>query len=128
MVYDIFWYDDEKTILCQRFQQSLTTTDIKEAANMSAAMLATVPHAVDIIIEVDDPPLLLKDLLETTQHLNRIVPPNQRLVIVIGAGHLLRSMIAIWGKIAPKATEKIHFMDTLDDALAYIEAYRSSRP
>lgn len=83
---------------------------------------------MDIIIEADNLPLLIKDMIETVQHLNRMAPPNQRLVIVIGADHLLRSMIAVWGKIAPKATEKIHFLDTLDEALAFIESYRSRSP
>lgn len=127
MHHEVFWYDDEKTIIYHRYTRGFTIVDFYRAAETSAQMLATVPHPVDIIIETQSLPKM-SGMFSAAQHVNRIVPPNQRLVVAVGANSVLRSMVEITRKIAPRATQNIHFVDTLEDALAYIEAYRSSRP
>lgn len=124
MHHEVFWYDDEKTILYQRYLRGFGLADFYQVAETSAKMLATVPHTVDIIIETQSLPKM-SGMFPAAQHVNRIVPPNQRLVVAVGTNSLLRSMVEISRKIAPKATENIHFVDTLDDALAFIHGHRA---
>jgi hypothetical protein len=124
MHHEVFWFDEERTIVCQRFLRGFTLADVYHGAETSAQMLATVDHPVDIIIEAHGIPKMA-GIFQLAQHVNRIVPPNQRLVVGVGTNNLLRSMVEISSKVAPKATENIHFVDTLDDALALIESYRA---
>lgn len=127
MHHEVFWYDEDKTILCQRYLKGSESADFYQAAQTSARMLARVPHAVDVIIETHNLSNLskVKGLFSVAQHVDRIVPPNQRLVVAVGMNHLLTSMVEVSRKIAPKATENVHFVDTFDAALAFIHEYRA---
>ncbi len=126
MTHEVVWLDDRRTILHQRYLNGFSLTDFYLAAEASAAMLATVDHPVDIIISMEAKSLpKLNGAFSLAQYVNRIVPPNQRLVVAVGVNSLLRSMVEASRKIAPKATEKTYFVDTLDDALALIQNYNA---
>ncbi|MFQ3659313.1 MAG: hypothetical protein SNJ54_10225 [Anaerolineae bacterium] len=126
MPYEVFWFDDSYTLLYQRYQPGFDLTDLYEVAETSATMLATVGHPVDIIVELAPKGMPnLNGVLRAAQYVDSIVSPNQRLVVVVRASSFMRSVVELSCKIAPKATEKLYFVDTLEEALALIQSYRA---
>lgn len=124
MSYEIFWVDDEKTIVHQRFLDGFNVDDLYKITTESAKMLSTVDHPVDIIVEIAGR-VNMRGMLSAAMYVNRIVPPNQRFVLGVNVSRVARRMIEAIRKVAPKALERVHFVDTLDEAMAFLATRRA---
>jgi hypothetical protein len=88
-------------------------------------MLASVSHPVDIIIDVQTVTANYNGFLSAVRYANKVVPANQRLVILVGATAFLKAMTHVAEKIAPNATDKGYMVDTLEQAHQLITEYRA---
>lgn len=123
MDFETVWLDEEKTILCQRYLTKMTSEVFYKMADASVEALATVDHPVDVIVD-NQMGFDMRGFASTASHVNRIVPPNQRLVVVVTPGRVLGSVAGLVRKIAPKATENLHFVNSVEEAMEFIHTYR----
>lgn len=120
MPYTVDWGNQEHTILIQTYHGDVTDHDFMSVVELSATMLGQVNHPVDIIIDTTDSRINISNMIVMMIYANKKVPPNQRLVVGIGAPPILRQVIMVGRRVAPKATEKVHFVDSLEEALRII--------
>lgn len=126
MPYQVTWVDEEKTIVAQTYTGKVLIEDYYHAVDESATLLSSVEHPVDLIMDATEAHTDMKGFLTAASYANKKVPENQRLVIVIGANRFVQTMGKIAGTIAPKATENLYFVDTLEDAHRVITEVRQS--
>jgi hypothetical protein len=127
MPYQVTWDDEEQTIAVQTYSGTATMKDYYQAIDESAQLLSSVDHTVDLIMDLTAMKSDLKGFLTAVSYANKQVPANQRLVVVVGANRFVQTMGRIAGTIAPKATENVYFVDTLEDAHRVITEYRRSQ-
>jgi len=117
MGYLIQWDNAEKTVVLQQYMGDAVKDDLYHLAEESAAMLKTVPHKVHLIIDERT----IKLTLSTTdiKYLEKHVPPNQEVVVVIASksAAAYKSLIQKIGKsLAPKAFKQTFFAATVEEA------------
>jgi len=117
---NVAWANEEQTQVLQQFEGKVTADDYYNVVNMSANLLNSVTHAVDIIMDVRTAKTDMAGFLRVSSYSNKKVPGNQRLVIVVGANKFMQKMVDIASHIAPKAIENVHFVDTMDKAMTII--------
>lgn len=127
MGYQVGWADREQTIVVQKYSGDVQTREYYQMTDKSAELLSSVEHPVDIILDTTEMKSDLKGFLQAVSYANKKVPENQRLVVVVGANRFMQTMGNIARSIAPKATEKVYFVDTLPEAHKVIEAYRQAQ-
>jgi len=127
MPFQVTWDDKEKTIVVQTYSGKVLVEDYYDAIDKSAELLSSVQHPVDLIMDTSEAKTDMKGFLTAASYANKKVPENQRLVIVVAAGRFMQTMAKIAGTIAPKATENVYFVDTLEDARNVITEYRQSQ-
>ena len=127
MPYQVTWDDEEKTIVVQTYSGKVIIEEYYRAIDESAELLSSVQHPVDLIMDASEAKTDMKGFLTAVSYANKKVPANQRFVIVVGANRFVQTMGKVAGTIAPKATENVYFVDTLEDAHTVITEYRRSQ-
>ncbi|MBC7870981.1 MAG: hypothetical protein H7Y09_09100 [Chitinophagaceae bacterium] len=122
----LMWDDEAHTILTQKYDGVCTLDEFHQIVDDSSKMLATVPHEVDLIIDMTTMSISAGRLLSAVTHVEGKVPPNQRLLLVVCAPAFIRAIVRVATKIAPKATRNLHFLDTLDQAHDIIGRFRQA--
>lgn len=123
MAHRITWDNDEKTVVLQEYVGNATKDDLYLMAKESAAMLATVEHRVHLIIDERNIQLTLNNT--DMRYLEKLLPPNQGLVIVIPPKNamIFKKMTKnIGDKIAPKSFSETIFMESIEEARALLKA------
>jgi hypothetical protein len=123
-----FWGDEAQTILMNRFEGQITIDDYVKSVRVNADMMNSVGHAVDLIMDATTARLTSQNMFSGAGYADRTVPANQRLLCVVGASMLIKTMLRVAKKIAPKATDNLYFFDTMEQAQAYLQAFRDKLP
>jgi hypothetical protein len=113
----VFWDNDEHTILRQIYNENVQVNDIVEIATKTYETLLTVPHKVHLIIEM--PPFtrsIRQSWLEASQKLNRTVAPNQGIVVSIIKGGGSDLLVKSIGVAAPKAAKNVFEAKSVEEA------------
>lgn len=127
MGYSVEWANAEKTIVLQTYSGYVKTDEYYQAVDESALLLSSVEHPVDLIMDGREAKTENgKGFLMAVSYANKKVPKNQRLVLMVGAGLLIRTMGKITRSIAPRATENIYFVNTVEEAYKLIEEHQQS--
>ena len=116
----VIWDNPEKTIIRHVYIGNATVTDYMAVAQLSAAMLNTVPYPVDIIITLINVHANSDGFLRGAHYANKIIPKNQRLVVMVNADVHMRGLVNMVAKFTPKLSEQTHFVNTLDEAYQLI--------
>jgi hypothetical protein len=113
----LVWDNAEKTVLRQVYAANFTANDILEMARATYDLLADVPHTVHLLLELSH---LSRNgqmsFMDAAKDLDATVASNQGYVIVIGGGLGMQYTAKTMELSAPKAAEKTHFAETLDEA------------
>jgi hypothetical protein len=115
------WLNPEQTILIQRFIGEYGVAEYQQVATETAKLLKTVDHPVDIILDFTEGHARKENFLASLGSIERKVQPNQRLLVVIKASSLLKNLATGMQSVAPKATDNMHFVETLEQALHLIQ-------
>ena len=119
------WDNDEKTVLCHVYDGVWTVTDFYVAVDKSRQLLLSVGHPVDLIIDMRTaakPPLAV---LPAYQYADRQAPANQRRVILVKTGKVMKAFNRVAGRIAPKAFGNRYLMDDLEQARRLLSQYQT---
>ena len=122
---EVTWDNDQKTIVRHTYKGQWTVSDFYKCVDESAEMLQSVDHPVDLIIDMlhcDSPP---QGIIPAYQYADRRVPENQRLIVMVQIGVIRQAYDRIVDKIAPRAGENRHQVETLDEAYAVIAQYQA---
>ena len=124
MAHKISWDNAEKTVILQEYLKGATKDDLYLLAQESAAMLATVPHTVHLIIDETNIQLTVNSA--DIRYLEKIVPKNQGAIVLIPPANSLpfkKMMQTIGQKFAPKAFGEPNFASSLEEARSLLREH-----
>jgi hypothetical protein len=128
MTVTVEWDDAPKTIIRYTFSKGWRWDEFIDAINQSNAMIETVDHVVDIISDVQehDSP---GGGLPKSRMFASIKHPREGIIVVVRATPLMEMFRNVIRDASPHRTEyeKFHFVESLDDARAYIWAAREAK-
>lgn len=116
----VIWDNPEKTIIRHIYTGHVSTNDYKAVALLSANMLNTVSHLVDVIIILNDVRPNIDGFLRGSHFANKIMPVNQRLVVIVNADVHLQGIVKMASKFTPKIAHQTQFVDTIEEAYQLI--------
>ena len=110
------WFNADKTILLETFEGSWTLQDYYDLVDRAADRLATVEHPVHIIVEATRSATLPAQMTSGMRYALRKLPPNQGIVVFVGANAFMRVLIGIAGKLSPRMADSLYTAETLQQA------------
>lgn len=125
----VTWRDQAHTVLVQNFNGEWTLDDYYETVEATYDLIDMAGHPVDVIVDVSLNPGSTSRLIAAAGEVADApdiarVHPNQRLMIVVGGGHFMRTMIQMAMKYAPWMARTLQAADTFDEARTLINRYR----
>jgi hypothetical protein len=117
MAHRIEWDNAEKTVIFQEYLENATKDDLYLLCKESNRMMASVEHRVHLIIDERNIQLTLNNT--DMRYLEKLLPPNQGLVIVIPPkGKMIFKKMTknIGDRIAPRTFSETVFVETIEDA------------
>lgn len=117
----IYWHDDTKTIMRLDFIGEWTLDEFYESTRQTYFMIGEVPYIVDLVINMSENKVTPAKILSSARHMNELVQPNQRLTIMVSVPPFMKALIKVANHIMPKITEKLRYVNTLDEAFVIIQ-------
>ena len=124
MAYEIMWDDEDKTILRQIFSERVTMKDYYEANDEAIKLINQQAHNVDLILDLRTATIDMTGFLGAIRSVDKKIPTNLRLRVVVKANQFIRTMAGIAGKFTKRATEDLHFVDNIDEAYLLIKSHK----
>lgn len=124
----VIWDNEEKTVIQYLYEGRWTWDDFYKALNQARAMIDTVNHKVDFIVNIKSSSILPENALSRGQSIGSSPHPNQGVTIVVGANSFMQSMYNIFSKVYGKAAGnlKISFVATPEEAQAKLKERRAA--
>jgi hypothetical protein len=122
----LVWGNEEQTVLRHIYDSTWTIRNYFQATDDSQPFLLAANHPVDIIIDMrfsNRPPFGLLPVYTTIE---RQLPPNQRLVVIVQANTIMRMYNQVIQAIAPKVSTNRHLVNNLDEAYQLIRQCQSN--
>lgn len=119
------WDNPEQTILCHEFERVWTEKDMHDALNQAFAMINSVPHQVDVILDMSGTKSA-PNLLSIFRRIERHMPRNTGLLVFVGAPGIIPQMLKIARNVTPALVSKIANVDSREDAYALLKKRRGS--
>lgn len=114
------WLNKERTIVLHDYGLSISYDKVEQMVLANQAMLASVPHLVDLVIDISGA-TVQGSFIRYAQHAEQHVPPNQHRVFMVGAPWLVRANVKMARRTAPRSTGNVIFVDSVPEALALIQ-------
>ena len=121
------WYNDDKTILRHVYEVAWTWSDLYLAIDEAYALVETVDHTVDIIIDMRLSSIIPSNVFNHGKHAIVKAHPRQGHMIVVGAPRLAQTLFQAFLKIYGKEAKNfpVVFVSTLDEGLDKINEFRA---
>jgi hypothetical protein len=119
------WENDERTVLCHVYDGVWTVNDFYIAMDESRHLLLSVEHPVDLIIDMRTAAGPPPAVLPAYKYADKQVPPNQRLIVMIKTGGMMKAFNRMVGRIAPKVTKNRYVVDDLEKARHLLTQYQA---
>lgn len=116
MPVNVFWDNDEKTIIRAVYEGKLTAEDYYRAIDQVVDLMKSVSHEVHNIYHRKQIRSAPRNLLQIMQYAQQRLPKNIGLRIVIGGNQVTRTFVNIGRVIAPHLTEGAYFVDSVEEA------------
>ena len=120
MPVEVFWDNDEKTIVHQIYQGVVIQEDYYMAIERVAELLRSVDHTVHSIHERDQVKIHPSTTISALRYGHRIMPPNLGINVIIGAKQFTRVVANLGRTVAPNLVKEIFFADNVEEARAII--------
>lgn len=124
MPIQLYWEDTEKTIVRYDFQGAWAWDDLYAVYYQAIEMETSVPHRVDIILDMRSGSRIPANALLHIKNLSEKQPPNVGLSIFVTSNAFVTSMYNMAIKVHRKIAFYFRLVNTLDDAHAMIERAR----
>jgi hypothetical protein len=128
---EVSWDNDSKTILRYVYSGRWTWGDLDKVRDQAATLEASVPHRVDVIVDVENSSLLPSGTISRARQVATSAPtthPNEGITIIVGAGAFVRSIYDVMAKVYPEMLRRrgIFFAQTLAEARDMIAKHSSA--
>jgi glycerol kinase len=124
------WDNKKKTIVLLEFESEWSWNDLEEAVQQADALIGSVDHFVDLIIDLEGSSIP-KDVLNAAQTLlaSGSARPNEGVRVVVGANGTMRTIYQTLQKTFGGTVDgrEILFAPTLSDARAIIRGVALDR-
>lgn len=126
----IFWDNDEHTIIRQMYDGEIRSEDYYRAIDQVAKMIQSEPHPVHSIYHRAGIKAQPSSLVSILRYGHRVMPPNLGINVIVGASPFTRVMVNIGSAIAGNLVRNVFFADSTAEAHAIIarEAQRLTHP
>ena len=125
------WDNEEKTIIHQAYVGTWSWDEFDAAQQESGAMLDSVDHRVDLIINIEKStiPDVRTALTKFPDIANvpALTHPNAGLAVIAGARQLAATLIEAFGEFYKPAADKIEIAATLEEAHELIAEHRGMK-
>jgi hypothetical protein len=125
MVYELYWDDDDPALVHHLYVDPVHPDDYLNLSQENAKMLSQVSHPVDIIIDVENVSGVMSNLFRTAFYVNRIMPPNQRFVVVVGASSFIRVIADSIARVVPNLSRDTYFAATHEEGREWLAQART---
>ena len=102
-----------------------TFEDYMSSAKETQALTASVPHTVHVIIDFSRSRSYPTKMLSAGSSLDRNLPPNQGMLLVVQVPPYIRAVFDIMSKLYPKIAENSFEVNSLEEALAKIRQHEA---
>ncbi len=125
----ISWRDASHTVLVQNFNGQWTLDDYYETVEETYSLIDTVNHPVDVIVDITQNPGSTSRLIAAAgevadEETPARVHPNQRMLVVVGGGQFMRTIVQMGMKYAPWIARTLAAADSYDEARQLINKRR----
>lgn len=124
MPIDIEWYNEAKTIILQTFDGEFSVEELSKVAVESAAMVTSVSHTVDQIVDFRKVNFRNANLIGAMRTVDRKTPDNQGCVVLVGVNPYLARMLGMAQRIAPRSSRNLQVAKDIEEAVNLITRLR----
>ena len=115
MYFEPVWLDQGKTIIRFEYRDPVSVQDIVDSMNKATAMLGSVEHNVQFIVDLRGMISMPRDLVSSYPAISRVSifkQENFGRVVMVLDNSLLESVVSIFSRVYVK----IEFVKTMDEA------------
>ena len=109
---EVSWDNEAKTIVKYVYEGRWTLQDFDNAREQAAKLEETVPHRVDVIVDVRNSSLVPTGTISRGKQVITTTPvshPSEAMAIIVGAGPLVRSIYDVVSKVYPEIVRRRGF-------------------
>ncbi len=123
---DVAWDNPEKTVVRWLFSNTWTLAEFQSAAEESRRLVQSVPHAVDLICDLDGTSYLPDGFLPLFVATLESSSPNRDLIVAVGANRQVEAGIKAFNQVyGPYMRLTVLLATTIDEARAVIAQRRA---
>jgi hypothetical protein len=122
MPIQISWMTPDKTILVNTYKGAWTTAEVAQAVDANKVLVDEIGHPVPLILDMRQAGTAPPSLLTISTKVDKELTPLVTMIILVGASGYVRTISNLFRRVVPKTLERIHFADTLDEAVALVSA------
>jgi hypothetical protein len=115
------WDNPERTAILMVFEQGWVWDEYAAAQRDCYALIQSVPHVVDIIIDSTISRGIPPNAIAQARNFTRTRPENAGQIIVVGASKFVRTMGQTVVQLLPNAGIQFAFVDTFHEARSLVE-------
>lgn len=124
----IFWVDDEKTIIQHRFEGAITTEDYMHVIEKHYEMVSSVQqHTVDVIHERVNITARPRNIVFLLRYAQRRTPSNTGIRVMVNIENYFRMILDLARRITPQLTDKTYHANSVEAAKALIMEHRQKQ-
>ncbi len=117
------WDNDDKQIILVTYHQPWNWEDFETSLAEISTLLRSVPHMVDLIVDVQDGGELPRDALSRFRRMTEKVPPNQKRLVLVGGDAFDKALMHTVQKTTRTTFRELemHFVTSLQEARDWLK-------
>ena len=120
MPIQVEWDNPRKSTIRAVFGERWTLEDLHQLIDDARALMETVPHRVDVILDLTETKYIPPNLLPAAGRADRLAQPNLGLIVAAHAPTYLKALIDALRNIAPSIIARTACVATLEDARSFL--------
>ena len=116
----VIWDDSARTIIRQIYTGDIVVEDYYRAVDEFVKLAESVDHIVHSIMDRTHVTSSSTSLVQALRYGNRKIPSHVGLRIIVKPTLMTRIFVDIGRRIAPNLVQKVHYVETLEEAYALI--------
>jgi hypothetical protein len=116
MPIQLFWDNDDKTILIQQYEGRWTVEDYYGLVDDFSVKCAEVPHTVHVIANLIGSSMPPGQMLSGIQYALKKYPPNTGVLVYVKMNRVMNMFLELARQLSPRFAQFVYAADTLEEA------------